>query len=211
VPAPHYEVGTGLSLAEARRLLEAVRDDRSHAVYVLALSAGLRRVELLGVRWVDADLDGGELHVRQAVQRVGRELRFTEPKTLHSRRTIPLPVLAVDALREHRVRQAADRLAAGPDWRDSGLVFTTASGTAIAPRNLNRRWYSLRERARLPTVRFHDVRHTCVTLLLDAGVPPHVVQAIAGHSGIQVTMSIYAHAAQEEQRKALGSLGERLA
>ena len=108
-------------------------------------------------------------------------------------------------------RQAADRLAAGPGWRDSGLVFTTATGTGIEPRNLNRHWYGLRTRAGLPSVRFHDLRHTCVTLLLDAGVPPHIVQAIAGHSGIQVTMSIYAHAAQEEQRKALRSLGERLA
>jgi integrase len=81
----------------------------------------------------------------------------------------------------------------------------------IEPRNLNRHWYGLRTRARLPSVRLHVLRHTCVTLLLDAGVPPHIVQAIAGHSGIQVTMSIYAHAAQEEQRKALRSLGERLA
>ena len=211
VPAPHYEVGFGLSLAEARRLLAAVRADRLYAVYVLALSVGLRRGELLGLRWADVDLDGGELHVRQAVHRVGGELRFTEPKTRHSRRTIPLPALARDALREHKARQATDRLAAGPGWRDSGLVFTTATGTGIEPRNLNRHWYGLRTRAGLPSVRFHDLRHTCVTLLLDAGVPPHIVQAIAGHSGIQVTMSIYAHAAQEEQRKALRSLGERLA
>jgi integrase len=98
-----------------------------------------------------------------------------------------------------------------PGWRDSGLVFTTASGTGIEPRNLNRHWYRLRTRAGLPSVRFHDLRHTCVTLLLDAGVPPHIVQAIAGHSGIQVTMSIYAHAAHEEHRKALRSLGDRLA
>jgi integrase len=97
-----------------------VRADRLHAVYVLALAAGLRRGELLGLRWTDVDLDGGELHVRQAVQRVGGELRFTEPKTRHSRRTIPLPALAVDALQQHNARQAADRLAAGPGWRELG-------------------------------------------------------------------------------------------
>ncbi len=211
VPAPHYEVGTGLSLAQARRLLAAVEGDRLRAVYVLALSTGLRRGELLGLRWADVDVDGAELHVRQAMQRVAGELRFTAPKTRHSRRTVPLPALALDALREHRARQAAERLAAGPDWQDSGLVFTTAHGTPIEPRNLNRHWYSLRDRAGLPGVRLHDLRHTCVTLLLDAGVPPHIVQAIAGHSGIQVTMTIYAHAAQEEQRKALRGLGERWA
>lgn len=211
VPAPHYEVGTGLSLAQARRLLAAVAGDRLWAVYVLALSTGLRRGELLGLRWTDVDLDGAELHVRQAMQRVAGELRVTAPKTRHSRRTIPLPALALDALREHRARQAAERLSAGPAWQDSGLVFTTAHGTPIEPRNLNRHWYALRTRCGLPGVRLHDLRHTCVTLLLDAGVPPHIVQAIAGHSGIQVTMTIYAHAAQEEQRKALRCLGERLA
>jgi integrase len=136
--------------------------------------------------------------------------RFTQPKTRHSRRTIPLPALAVDALREHRARQAAERLAAGPAWQDSGLVFTTAHGTPIEPRNLNRHWYGVRDRSGLPGVRLHDLRHTCVTLLLDAGVPPHIVQAIAGHSGIEVTMTIYAHAAREEQRKALHGLAERL-
>ena len=80
------------------------------------------------------------------MQRVAGELRFTQPKTRHSRRTIPLPALAVDALREHRARQAAERLAAGPAWQDSGLVFTTAHGTPIEPRNLNRHWYGLRDR-----------------------------------------------------------------
>ena len=162
-------VGTGLSLAQARRLLAAVAGDRLRAVYVLALSTGLRRGELLGLRWADVDLDGAELHVRQAMQRVAGELRVAAPKTRHSRRTIPLPALALDALREHRARQAAERLAAGPAWQDSGLVFTTAHGTPMEPRNLNRHWYALRTRCGLPGVRLHDLRHTCVTLLLDAG------------------------------------------
>jgi integrase len=118
--------------------------------------------------------------------------------------------MTVDALREHRSRQAADRLGAGPACVDSGLVFTTAHGTPIEPRNLNRHWYGVRDRAGLPGVRLHDLRHTCVTLLLDAGVPPHIVQAIAGHSGIEVTMTIYAHAAREEQRQALRGLAQRL-
>ena len=73
-----------------------------------------------------------------------------------------------------------------------------------------RHWYGVRDRSELPGVRLHDLRHTCVTLLLDSGAPPHIVQAIAGHSGIEVTMTIYAHAAREEQRKALAGLGERL-
>ena len=171
---------------------------------------GLRKGELLGLRWVDVDLDSAELQVRQTAQRVAGELQFTAPKTRHSRRSLPLPPLAVDALREHRARQAAERLCAGPAWQDSGLVFTTAHGTPIEPRNLNRHWYGVRDRSGLSGVRLHDLRHTCVTLLLDSGAPPHIVRAIAGHSGIEVTMTIYAHAAREEQRKALAGLSERL-
>jgi integrase len=210
VEAPHYEAGTGLTVPQARTVLAIVHRDRLQSLYVLALALGLRKGELLGLRWVDVDLDAGELHVRQAAQRVGGRLRFDAPKTRRSRRTVPLPGLAVTALREHRAKQAAERLAAGVSWRDSGLVFTTAHGTPIEPRNLNRHWYGVRQRSGLGSVRFHDLRHTCVTLLLDLGTPPHIVQAIAGHSGMEVTMMIYAHASRDEQRRAIQSLGDRL-
>lgn len=166
---------------------------------------------MLGLRWIDVDLALGQLHVRQAAQRVGGALRFDAPKTRRSRRTIPLPAFCVDALRERKALQAKDRLAAGSAWVDSGLVFTTRIGTPIEPRNLNRHWHATREAAGLQTVRLHDLRHTCVTLLLDMNVPPHIVQAIAGHSGLEVTMTIYAHASQEEQRRALQGLSDRLA
>ncbi len=141
VPAPHYEVGTGLSLAQARRLLAVVAKDRLRAVYVLALSVGLRGASCWGC--------GGSMSTwtvpscTSARRRSGwpASCSFTAPKTRHSRRSLPLPPLAVDALREHRARQAAERLSAGPAWQDSGLVFTTAHGTPIEPRNLNRHWY----------------------------------------------------------------------
>jgi len=210
VPVPEYEVGTGLTVAQARHVLGLVAEDRLRAVYVLALMLGLRKGELLGLRWVDVDIEGAELHVRQASQRVAGELHFAAPKTRRSRRSLPLPPLVVDALKEHRDRQAAECAVGGKAWKESGLVFTTAHGTPIEPRNLNRHWYGVRQRAGLPGVRLHDLRHTCVTLLLDDKVPPHIVQAIAGHSGIEVTMTIYAHAAREEQRQALVGLAERL-
>ena len=210
VPSPDYEVGSGLSVADARRVLALVERDRLRAVYVLALLLGMRKGELLGLRWEDVDLAGAELHVRQAAQRVAGELRFSAPKTRRSRRAIPLPEPVVAALTSHRTRQRAERLAAGTAWTDSGLVFTTSIGTPIEPRNLNRHWYGVRTRAELPDVRFHDLRHTFVTLLLDMDVPPHIVQAIAGHSGIEVTMGVYAHASEEEKRAALRRLGEQL-
>ena len=204
-------MGQGLTVHQSHTLLAVVRDDRLYALYVLALTLGLRKGELLGLRWVDVDLNRAELEVRQALQRIGTDLLFQPPKTRHSRRTVPLPAFCLDALREYRSRQAAERLAAGEDWRDYGLVFPTKIGTPMEPRNLNRHFYGVRARAGVPTVRFHDLRHTCVTLLLDLGVPPHVVKAIVGHSDIEVTMTIYAHAVLDEQRKALHQLGDRLA
>jgi integrase len=117
---------------------------------------------------------------------------------------------ATNALREHRKRQFAERSEAWPDWEDHGLVFASRRGTPIEPDNLRRSWSEIRERAGLGPTRFHDLRHTCVTLLLDLGTPPHVVQEIVGHSAIEVTMTIYAHVSLDEKRKALRKLGEAL-
>ena len=97
-----------------------------------------------------------------------------------------------------------------PDWEDHGLVFPSRRGTPLEPDNLRRSWGDIRGRAGLGATRFHDLRHTCVTLLLDLGAPPHVVRGIVGHSAIEVTMTIYAHVSLDEKRKALGKLGEAL-
>jgi integrase len=116
----------------------------------------------------------------------------------------------VEALREHKRQQFHERSDAWPDWEDHGLVFPSRRGTPVEPDNLRRSWSVIRTAAGLPGVRFHDLRHTCVTLLLDLGVPPHVVREIVGHSAIEVTMTIYAHASLDEKRKALGKLGDAL-
>ena len=115
--------------------------------------------------------------------------------------------MCVEALREHQQRQNAERGQAWPDWENHGLVFPSRRGTPMEPDNLRRSWGEIRRAAGLGTIRFHDLRHTCVTLLLDLGAPPHVVREIVGHSDIEVTMTIYAHVSLEEKRKALGRLG----
>ncbi|MDT3396165.1 tyrosine-type recombinase/integrase [Streptomyces sp. B1866] len=209
VPTPSYGTGKGLSIAEARLLLKESQNDRLHALYVLALAMGMRRGELLGLKWDAIDLDRESLIVERSLQRVGGELTLVLPKTDSSIRTIPLPPLVTKALTEHRERQKQERAEAGDTWTETGLVFTSRVGTPIEPDNLRRSWYPLRRRLGLK-LRFHDLRHTCVTLLLDLGVPPHVVRQIAGHSDIGVTMKVYAHASLAEQRKALGSLGDKL-
>lgn len=210
IAAPQYAVNRGLTAPQAQAVLNAAQTQRLGALYVLALFLGLRRGELLGLRWEDVDLDGGKLEVVHTLQRVGGALQLVPPKTQGSRRTVPLPLVCVEALREHKRRQFRERSDAWPDWEDHGLVFASRRGTPMEPDNLRRSWSVIRAGAGLSGVRFHDLRHTCVTLLLDLGVPPHVVREIVGHSAIEVTMTIYAHASLDEKRKALGKLGAAL-
>lgn len=209
VPTPSYDTGKGLSVAQARLLLRESAADRLHALYVLALVLGMRRGELLGLRWDAVNLDRETLTVERSLQRAGGELRLVEPKTKTSFRTIPLPPIVVKALTEHRERQAQERAAAGTEWKERGLVFTSRIGTPLEPDNLRRSWYPLRKRLGLE-IRFHDLRHSAVSLLLNLGVPPHIVQQIVGHSDIGVTMKIYAHTSLDEERKALRKLGDTL-
>ncbi|WP_331452848.1 site-specific integrase [Streptomyces sp. SS162] len=209
VPTPAYSSGKGLSVAEARLLLRKSESDRLHALYVLALVMGMRRGELLGLRWDAVDFDRESLIVERALQRVDGALTLVQPKTLSSVRTVPLPPFVVKALLDHRERQAGERAAAGIDWKEHGLVFTSRIGTPLEPDNLRRSWHPLRSRLGLD-IRFHDLRHSAVSLLLDLGVPPHIVRQIVGHSDIGVTMKVYAHASLDEQRKALRKLGDAL-
>ncbi len=180
VPAPRYKINRGLTTPQARATLRAAAGHRLEALYVLALFLGLRRGELLGLRWQDVDLDGAKLEVVQTLQRVGGALRLVPPKTEDSAQTVPLPPLCVEALREHKRRQFAERGEAWPDWEDHGLVFPSRRGTPMEPDNLRRSWGEIRTKAGLGATRLHDLRHTCVTLLLDLGTPPHVVREIVG-------------------------------
>ncbi|TCJ34694.1 site-specific integrase [Parafrankia sp. BMG5.11] len=211
VAGPVYKVHRGLNADQASHLLKLAAGERLHALYVLALYLGLRRGEILGLRWEDIDFAEGTLTVRHSLQRVGGRLTLVTPKTKNSERTLPLLELIATVLEEHRARQQAEREAAGEDWQDTGLVFTSTVGTPFEPDNLRRSWEPLRVALGLEDLRFHDIRHTCVTLLLNAKVPPHIVREIAGHAKVDVTMEIYAHASLEDKRAALQKLVERLA
>jgi integrase len=157
------------------------------------LTLGLRRGELLGLRWSAINLDAGQLRIVATVQRVSGKLLIEEPKTRSSVRTLPVPAMTITALRGQRVRQAARRLAAGPRWRDHDLVFTSVVGTPIDPRNFDREFKELLDSAGVPRIRFHDLRHTFATFLLAEGTPARVVMELLGHSQIGITMNTYAH------------------
>lgn len=141
-------------------------------VFVLALTMGLRRGEVLGLHRDDVDLDARALRVRRAVQRVDGTLHLVPTKTSGSRRSIPIPGLAAAAIERHRALQDRDRAAAGGAWDEGGLLISTSIGTPVEPRNVNRRFYRVRERAGLPWLRLHDRRHPCATFLLAEGVDP---------------------------------------
>lgn len=207
VSNPEYEVGGGLDPVAARALLAKITDDRLYALYLCAIVLGLRRGELLGLTWAAVDLDDRRLWVRQSLTWVNGQASVQPPKTRASRRVIPLPDVVVTALREHQKRQQDERAEAGDRWTDSGYVFPTRRGEPMSPYSLTKYWQDVRARAGVPTLRFHDLRHTAVSLLLALGVPPHVVREIAGHSDIKVTMMVYAHGRLDEKAAALAQLG----
>lgn len=195
---------------EAARFLEAARNDRLYPLYVLAVTCGLRQGELLGLKWEDVDLKAGILQVKRQLQWIKGGFIFREPKSTKSRRTITLPTLALSTLKKHRKIQAQERLALGEAWQDYGLVFCTEIGTPLNPSNIfNRSFKPLLEKAKLPRIRFHDLRHTAATLLLAQGVHPKLAQEYLGHSQISLTMDTYSHVVpslQKEVAKAMDKI-----
>jgi integrase len=192
---------------QARRLLAALEGDSNRALFLLSLFTGVRRGEALGLQWADVDLDGAEVRVNRALQRYRGELHLDPPKTARSRRSVTIPDVVIEALRQRRVAQLQDRLLAGGGWRESDLVFTTRRGTPIEPRNAVRSFKLALRRAGLPqAIRLYDLRHSCATLLLIQGVSPRVVMEILGHSQIALTMNTYSHVIPALQREAASKL-----
>jgi integrase len=195
-----------LSPAEARRFLDAIRRTRLEALYAVALGVGLREGEAFGLKWCDFDLDAGTLTVRRSLVRLKGGPVLAEPKTARSRRTVALPSVAVAALREHRRHQLEERLVAGERWEGlgdwDGLVFTTTIGTPLWAGDVLRDLRAHLERAGLPRLRFHDLRHSAASLMLAQGVPVRVVMETLGHSTITTTANIYQHVLPDLQRDA---------
>ena len=193
----------------AARFLAAVRGDRLEALYTVALALGLRQGEALGLRWRDVDLDVGVLHIRVALQWLGGERpRLVEPKTRQSRRSLPLPGVVATQLRAHHARQEAERALLGAAWQGEEweLVFTAPTGGPLSKFTLTKQFKRHLARAGLPELRFHDLRHSCASLLVAQGVHPRVVMELLGHSTIALTMNTYSHVLPQAQRDAVDLL-----
>ncbi len=177
----------------------------------MALTTGLRRGELLGLRWDDIDLERGTLRVGRALVRKGGRHAVGETKTRRGRRQVNLTPRTVKALRTHRKRQLEEKMRLVGLYEDSGLIFTTQPGTPVNPDNLVKRSFTplLRE-ANLPDIRFHDLRHTCATLLLDRGVHPKLVQELLRHATIVMTLDTYSHYLPYMGDQAASAMGEAL-
>jgi len=188
---PEQQAWTGDQL---RRFVEAASTDRCAALWRLLATTGMRRGELLGLRWQDVDLDTGTVTVRHTMTMVGGRPAVGTPKTAAGVRRVALDAGTTAALRSWRKQQNADRLLMGSGWQNTlGLISTEADGTPIHPQVMSRRFRAIVAAAGLPAIRFHDVRHTYATAALAAGVPVKVLSSRLGHADVSVTLRIYAH------------------
>ena len=213
-----------LDAAQVRLLLAEAKGDRLEALYVLAVSTGMRQGELLGLQWEDIDLDRGTVQIRHQLHELAGQHALVEPKTAKSRRRVDLPALAVVALMEHRERMRTQGFSVG-----EGYVFTDTKGGPLRKSNLLRRSFvplldlrNTREALRtqdvaedalpkpLPRIRFHDLRHTAATLHLASGTHPKVVQEMLGHSTISMTLDTYSHTVPSMQREAAATMDRLL-
>jgi integrase len=209
---------------EAQMFLEVAAGDRLGAMYDLDLNTGLRRGELVGLRWVDVDLERGRLSIRKNRVTIDYQVEEGTPKGGQAR-TIDLDGPTIAVLRAHRKRQLEERMAWGEAWTDTELVFTREDGTGLHPqtamwhfRRLTRATNAAQAKQHteanlsgpaptIPTIRLHDLRHTHATLGLAAGVPPKVMQERLGHSSIQITMDLYSHVIPGMQADAASKIG----
>lgn len=202
------EIGKSLTVEQERNLLEAVKQTDRHytrsqgarsigmyVLYVFALRLGLRRGELMGLRWKDIDLNKRVLHVRQQVNHEGM---VTTPKSKKARRTIPLTDDLVTMLREHKLKLGA---------LGSEYVFPDETGEHRKPRAVDKHFERATARASLQGFTFHDLRHTAITRWREKGIDLEVAAALAGHSTIKVTAEIYSDSTMERKRSAMEKLG----
>lgn len=210
LPTPRRSGYQPFTAGEARKYLYAAAFHRHGPLFELALRTGMRRGELLGLQWADLDLDTGHLSVRRTLARTKGGMTFQPPKTEASQRKILLPRDCVTTLKRYRGRQELDRREAGDGWKESDLVFASATGGPLDPAAVHRHHETICYLAEVRYIRFHDLRHTCATLLLEQGVELVTIKDLLGHAQLHVTANIYAHVRPRLRRNAIEAMGRAL-
>jgi integrase len=210
-PAVDHKDRVTWSSEELGEFLESVRDDRLYPVFVELATTGMRRGEVLGLRWRDVDFDAGDLAIANTRTPVKSEIVTGPPKTARSRRQVFLDEWTLDVLRAQRRSQAADRLAAGPAWNaDEDYVFTDELGVPVNPNSVSKRFDTIVRKSGLPRIRLHDLRHTYATVALKAGVHPKVVSERLGHATVGITLDLYSHVTPSIARDAADVVASKI-
>lgn len=200
-----------LTDSQVRAFLSAADQTRYGALFYLALNTGMRSGEIFGLKWSDIDWNHRRLQVKRQLQHLpGHGLIFTEPKTASGRRMIVISHTTVEKLRKHKEQQNMDHSVAGDQWQENDLVFPTRLGTPMFPTNMYKDFKDLLKKLGLPNVRFHDLRHTAATLMLQQGIHPKIVQERLGHADISMTLNTYSHVLPSMQEDAAEKLDELL-
>jgi integrase len=205
VKRPRYEIPEMKFMDEVQvnQFLSATQGQRYEALYHLEIATGMRQSELLGLRWKDLDWERCSLIVQHQLKRGFKEGDyFSQPKTRSGRRIIILGKKTVIKLREHWIRQLQEKQLAGNRWKENDLIFPSTIGTPINQNNLYRSFKELLKTIGLPEIRFHDLRHTAATLMLNHGVAPIIVSKRLGHSRVSITLDVYGHLIPEMQNEA---------
>jgi integrase len=195
-----------LTPEQAQQLLAAAKGHRLEAMITLALTTGMRRGELLALRWRDIDFGQNCLYIRRSASRLPGGYQVTEPKTARGKRKNILPHFVMEALQQHRIRQKELKLKAGPYWEENDLVFCNIYGRFLNTQSLFVLFSSLLKKAGLPHMRFHDLRHSAATILGAMGISAKVIQELLGHSSITITLNVYSHVLPSMQQEAMDKL-----
>lgn len=200
-----------LNDSQVRVFLSAAKSMRHETLFWMAVFTGLREGELFGLKWSDLNWEKKHLRVQRQLQRLqGKGMVFTEPKTAAGKRMIVLSTATIAKLREHLTFQVQERMAAGDKWQEFDLLFPSVFGTPLDPSNMYKDFKDILRKAGLPDIRFHDLRHTAATLMLQQGTHPKIVQERLGHSDISLTMNTYSHVLPSMQEEAAEKMDEIL-
>ncbi|WAH34998.1 site-specific integrase [Alicyclobacillus dauci] len=209
-PRAEHKIRPVWDFNDVQAFNEAVKSHELYVAFTLAVTTGMRRSEILGLKWDDIDFEQAQIHVQRSLKIENGEKVVSEVKTSSSRRTIVLFDEDVERLREHRKKQLEQRMKVGPGFNPENLVFVRADGSSIRPTNFSRDWTVFLKKNNLPHIPLHSSRHTHATLLLALGIHPKVVQERLGHSSIRVTMDLYSHILPGMQEDAVKKLENRI-